>query len=221
MPVAPAAYEPHELLIDRRLGDGTADISNGPAMSRETCLQGLRHGIALVEEFADKGYRCFGTGEMGIGNSTPATAINCALFGFDPDAATGPGQVPIPNGAPQGRHRRRALEVNAEALKGDGWTSWPRWAVSSWPSWPASCWGRVAFPAHTGGRLHLQRRLCRRGAHLPAGGPVRHPLSHASAEPGHVPPWARWTAARPCCIWTCGWARAPAVPWPITCCAAP
>ena len=114
-------YEPHELLIDRRLGDGTADISKGPAMSRETCLQGLRHGIALVEEFADKGYRCFGTGEMGIGNSTPATAINCALFGFDPDEATGPGAGSDPERV---RHKaaivRRALEVNAAALKGDG-----------------------------------------------------------------------------------------------------
>ena len=115
------AGDPVPGVLDCRIAPGTADFTLGPAMSRETCLRGLRHGIALVEEFADKGYRCFGTGEMGIGNSTPATAINCALFGFDPDAATGPGAGSDPERV---RHKaaivRRALEVNAEALKGDG-----------------------------------------------------------------------------------------------------
>lgn len=53
-------------------------------MSRETCLQGLRHGIALVEEFADKGYRCFGTGEMGIGNSTPGHGHQLCAVRFRP-----------------------------------------------------------------------------------------------------------------------------------------
>ena len=84
-------YEPHELLIDRRLGDGTADISKGPAMSRETCLQGLRHGIALVEEFADKGYRCFGTGEMGIGNTTTSAAVAAVLIRADARSLVGRG----------------------------------------------------------------------------------------------------------------------------------
>lgn len=181
-------YEPHELLIDRRLGDGTADISKGPAMSRETCLRGLRHGIALVEEFADKGYRCFGTGEMGIGNSTPATAINCALFGFDPDAATGPGAGSDPERV---RHKaaivRRALEVNAEALKGDGvdilaalggfelaiMAGIMLGAASR--SLPILVDGFICSAAYA-----AAVRICPLVAQYAI-------LSHASAEPGHVP----------------------------------
>ena len=181
-------YEPHELLIDRRLGDGTADISKGPAMSRETCLQGLRHGIALVEEFADKGYRCFGTGEMGIGNSTPATAINCALFGFDPDEATGPGAGSDPERV---RHKaaivRRALEVNAATLKGDGvdilaalggfelaiMAGIMLGAASR--SLPILVDGFICSAAYA-----AAVRICPLVAQYAI-------LSHASAEPGHVP----------------------------------
>ncbi|WP_303995997.1 nicotinate-nucleotide--dimethylbenzimidazole phosphoribosyltransferase, partial [Desulfovibrio piger] len=64
-------YEPHELLIDRRLGDGTADISKGPAMSRETCLQGLRHGIALAAHSADNAPRRRAPGALTPPNPTP------------------------------------------------------------------------------------------------------------------------------------------------------
>ena len=68
-------YEPHAILIERRLGDGTADMSQGPAMSRETCLKGLRMGVELAHQLADNGYRCLGVGEMGIANSTAGTAL--------------------------------------------------------------------------------------------------------------------------------------------------
>lgn len=215
-------YEPHELLIDRRLGDGTADISKGPAMSRETCLQGLRHGIALVEEFADKGYRCFGTGEMGIGNSTPATAINCALFGFDPDVATGPGAGSDPERV---RHKaaivRRALEVNDAALKGDGVdilaalggfelaimagimlgprrAPCPYWwtASSAAPPMPPRCASARWWPSTPSCPMPRPSRPCAR--------PGRAGQRHAPAAPGHA-------AGR----------GHPAAPWPIICCAAP
>ena len=157
-------------------------------MSRETCLQGLRHGIALVEEFADKGYRCFGTGEMGIGNSTPATAINCALFGFDPDVATGPGAGSDPERV---RHKaaivRRALEVNAAALKGDGvdilaalggfelaiMAGIMLGAASR--SLPILVDGFICSAAYA-----AAVRICPLVAQYAI-------LSHASAEPGHVP----------------------------------
>ena len=68
-------FAPHPMLLDRRLGDGTADMSRGPAMSRETCLRGLRGGMELAAEAAGRGYRCLGAGEMGIANSTAGTAL--------------------------------------------------------------------------------------------------------------------------------------------------
>lgn len=191
-------YGAHPLLIDRRLGDGTADISRGPAMSRETCLTGLRHGIGLAEEFADKGYRCFGVGEMGIGNSTPATAINCALFGFDPDEATGPGAGSDPERV---RHKaaivRRALEVNAEALTGDGvdilaalggfeivvMAGIMLGAASR--SLPVLVDGFICSAAYA-----AAVRICPLLAQYAI-------LSHASAEPGHAPALEALGSGRP------------------------
>lgn len=112
-------YPPHPQLIDRRLGDGTADLSTGPAMNRATCLAALRAGVELAQDAAQKGYRCLGTGEMGIGNSTPATALYCAYLGMDPQDVAGPGTGAEP---PMVRHKAeivgRALGVNAAALEG-------------------------------------------------------------------------------------------------------
>lgn len=110
-------FSPHEMLLERRLGDGTADLSKGPAMSRETCLKGLALGMELAAEYARQGYQCFGTGEMGIANSTSGAALYCALLGLTPKEAVGPGA-----GANQDmvRHKaeivRRALNANESSL---------------------------------------------------------------------------------------------------------
>ena len=105
------------MLLDRRQGDGTADMSRGPAMSRETCLHGLRLGLELAAGAAREGYRCLGTGEMGIANSTAGTALYCALLGLEPEDITGPGAGSDPAMV---RHKagivREALRVNAAAL---------------------------------------------------------------------------------------------------------
>lgn len=104
-------------VISRRLGEGTANLAAGPAMSRQTCLKGLENGMALAREFAAKGYRCMGIGEMGIGNTTPASALYAFLLGLDPDAAVGPGTGADPAMV---RHKadiiRQSLAVNGPAL---------------------------------------------------------------------------------------------------------
>ena len=86
-------------------------------MSRETCLQGLRLGLELAAGAAHEGYRCLGTGEMGIANSTAGTALYCALLGLEPEDITGPGAGSDPAMV---RHKagivREALRVNAAAL---------------------------------------------------------------------------------------------------------
>ena len=79
------------LLLDRRLGDGTHDFSKTKAMSREQALQGLRSGVELAREAAFSGCQCLGVGEMGIGNTTSATALFSAYLGFAPAEITGPG----------------------------------------------------------------------------------------------------------------------------------
>ena len=81
---------PVQGVLDRRLGAGTASMLAGPAMSRESAVAALETGIALASELLD-GAGCVALGEMGIGNSTAAAALCCALAGATPEQACGRG----------------------------------------------------------------------------------------------------------------------------------
>ncbi len=72
--------ETHGLLI-KKVMRGTKNMRNGPAMSMEEAEQCIDKGIQLAEEYADKGYRIFGTGDMGIGNTTSSSAIAAVMTG--------------------------------------------------------------------------------------------------------------------------------------------
>jgi len=78
-------------LIDRKIGHGTKNIAKGAAMTGEETVKAVMAGIRLAEEAANDGTDIIGTGEMGIANTTPATAIFCALLGFSPHDITGSG----------------------------------------------------------------------------------------------------------------------------------
>ena len=60
-------------------------------MAREVAVDGVRRGAALGRELADGGAGVVALGEMGIGNTTVAAALTCALLGCEPAAACGPG----------------------------------------------------------------------------------------------------------------------------------
>jgi nicotinate-nucleotide--dimethylbenzimidazole phosphoribosyltransferase len=74
-----------------RLGPGTNNMVLGPAMSRETALKGLETGIQLAGELHRKGIRLIAVGEMGIANTTAASAIAAAMFGLPAAEVTGRG----------------------------------------------------------------------------------------------------------------------------------
>lgn len=80
---AGATMDVHALDLDTP----TADFTAGPAMSEDELLQALRTGWNAVDPKAD----LLVVGEMGIGNTTPAAAIACALFGGDAADWTGRG----------------------------------------------------------------------------------------------------------------------------------
>jgi nicotinate-nucleotide--dimethylbenzimidazole phosphoribosyltransferase len=82
---------PEAGLVERRLGPGTANFTRGPAMSRDQALSGIEAGAALVGQAARVGVDLVITGEMGIGNTTAASAIVAALSGAAPAAVTGRG----------------------------------------------------------------------------------------------------------------------------------
>ncbi len=74
-------FEPSPGLIIKKIARGTKNFIKGPAMSREEAVAALEVGIALADEAARDGVNLVGTGEMGIGNTTPSSAIIAALSG--------------------------------------------------------------------------------------------------------------------------------------------
>ncbi len=78
-------------LIHQRLGAGTADLSVEPAMSREQALLGLQLGSELAKAQIADGCNLLAFGEMGIGNTTPASALLAALTGVPVAACVGRG----------------------------------------------------------------------------------------------------------------------------------
>lgn len=71
--VADADLRVYELDLE----NPTADFTQGPAMGEEDCCRAMAYGMMAVEQ----GVQLLALGEMGIGNSTAAAAICCALFG--------------------------------------------------------------------------------------------------------------------------------------------
>ncbi|MEZ0077090.1 nicotinate-nucleotide--dimethylbenzimidazole phosphoribosyltransferase [Planotetraspora sp. GP83] len=106
-------------LISRKVAYGTADLSQGPAMTPEQAVEALRAGIEVARGLIGRGDRCLITGDMGIANTTASAALICAFTGHDPAAATGRG-----TGVDDETHRhkieivRQALRINALAEAG-------------------------------------------------------------------------------------------------------
>ena len=75
----------------RKVGRGTKNFSIGPAMSPGEALQSVETGIELVREAHAEGVRMVGTGEMGIGNTTPSAAITAVMTGQPVSHVTGKG----------------------------------------------------------------------------------------------------------------------------------
>lgn len=85
------AFPEHPSLMQMKVKPGTLDFTTAPAMTREECLQALENGIVLAQTAQRDGIAALGTGEMGIANTTPATALFCAYLGLNPTSITGPG----------------------------------------------------------------------------------------------------------------------------------
>ena len=85
------AGEPVPGVRSCRIAAGTADFTQGPAMSRAEAVQAVGEGIALARELAEDGYRLIATGEMGIGNTTTSSAVAAVLLGQPVELMTGRG----------------------------------------------------------------------------------------------------------------------------------
>lgn len=86
-----STLERHPQLKDKKVGMGTRNMVEGPAMSREQAIRSIEAGMELVEDELTRGMDILGTGDMGIGNTTPSSAIAAAITGADVSKVTGRG----------------------------------------------------------------------------------------------------------------------------------
>ena len=115
IPVDVGMFEPASVpgVLDRHIARGTENMAQGPAMSREQAMQAIETGIALVAELKQQGYQLLAAGEMGIGNTTTASAVASVLLNKPVEAVTGPG-AGLSDAALQNKMAviRRAIEKN-------------------------------------------------------------------------------------------------------------
>ncbi len=105
-----ATLPAHPQLLDRKLGMGTANFADAPAMGAAQCLAALHAGIQIVEGFAPNGAVLLG--EMGIGNTTSAAALMHALTGLPAADCVGRG-----TGVDDAALRRKAAVIEAAVAR--------------------------------------------------------------------------------------------------------
>jgi len=78
-------------LVDKKVNYGTKNITKGPAMTKDEAIRSIENGIEVFKKELRTGVDIAGTGEMGIGNTTPSSAIVAAITGRKVETVTGRG----------------------------------------------------------------------------------------------------------------------------------
>lgn len=103
----------HPQLLERKIAYGTANMADGPAMTREQALAAVSAGIDVCESLLKSGVDLIATGDMGIGNTTAASAITACLTRTSVAAVTGRGTgIDEEQLAHKIRIIERALQIN-------------------------------------------------------------------------------------------------------------
>jgi nicotinate-nucleotide--dimethylbenzimidazole phosphoribosyltransferase len=84
-------FDGNPLLENQSIAFGTDNMAKGPAMTRKQASDAIESGIAVIESQVEKGLDIVGTGEMGIGNTTAASAICATVSGRSAADVTGRG----------------------------------------------------------------------------------------------------------------------------------
>lgn len=104
-------FPPNPNILDYKIAHGTKNITKGPAMTREQAVRSILAGMEIV--LNQPQVDLVAAGEMGIGNTTPSSAICSLLMGLSPEEATGIGSGLGPE---QLVHKaqvvKKALEIN-------------------------------------------------------------------------------------------------------------
>ncbi len=87
----PGATPGGERLIIQKIDRGTANFLEGPAMSRQMAEDAVMAGFRQAAKLFEAGIDMLGTGDMGIGNTTPSAAIGSVITGIDVPQMVGRG----------------------------------------------------------------------------------------------------------------------------------
>ncbi|MHB8841727.1 MAG: nicotinate-nucleotide--dimethylbenzimidazole phosphoribosyltransferase [Candidatus Aquicultor sp.] len=105
---------PH--VLSMKVKNGTDNFAKGPAMTRDEAIRALEVGIEVANREIDSGVRLLATGDMGIGNTTPSSAILLALTAKPVDGLVGRG-TGIGNGDLD--HKRKVIVDAIDMLHPD------------------------------------------------------------------------------------------------------
>jgi nicotinate-nucleotide--dimethylbenzimidazole phosphoribosyltransferase len=106
-----ASQRPELSLASARVRSGTRNLRVEDAMTREEVRQAMSVGARVADQLADSGALLVGTGEVGIGNTTSAAALVCALTGEPADGVVGRG-----SGVDEATRARKVLVIQ-DALR--------------------------------------------------------------------------------------------------------
>lgn len=178
-------FEPHPRLINKKVRKATRNFFNEPAMTLDECNRALQNGRDIVAGFAEKGTNVIGFGEMGIGNSSPATALLSVYAGIPVESCTGPGCGLLPDGV---SHKAQVLKHAIEKL-----------GIADTPEENLARFGGLEIATIAGGMLEAARRrmlILVDGFITTSGFLAAYAInrtvkdyavfSHCSHEPGHI-----------------------------------
>jgi len=181
------AFDEHPFLIQGKVAPGTANLAVGPAMTRAQCVAALMLGVDLADRAHAEGVRVLGTGDMGIGNTTPSTALYCAYLGLNPASMTGPGTGLDKQGVSRKVEViKRGLAANAAAVSsGD-----PLTILAALGGYEIACLAGLILGGAKNRQLicvdgFISTAACVAAWKLSPATADYTVLAHVSAEPGH------------------------------------
>jgi nicotinate-nucleotide--dimethylbenzimidazole phosphoribosyltransferase len=169
-----------------RLGAGTADATEGPAMPRTAALAGILAGAELAEGLVTEGYGIVATGDMGIGNTTAAAALCAALLPAAPELVCGRG-----TGVDDEGLRRKIEAVRLALTVNEPDPDDPVAVLAALGGYELAVLAGVCLGAAAGGSVVLLDGFVTSAAALVAArlapaSAARMVASHRSPEPGHA-----------------------------------
>lgn len=172
-------------VLNLQIAPSTANLAREAAMTPAQLIQALNAGRDSTERARTQGANLYIGGEMGIGNTTSAAALACALLDAQPENLAGPGTgISAAGVAHKAEVIRRALALHAEHLS-DPWCALRRlggFEIAALVGAYANC-ARLGLPVLVDGFIAGVAALA--ATRIYPGAADWFFYAHASAEPGH------------------------------------